>query len=725
MSNLKIFVLWLLFSCVLLGVYSPALRGGPIWDDEAHMTRVDLRGVHGLWLMWTKPGTSQQYYPMVDTAFWIQHKLWGDSTLGYHVVNVLLHAFVAVLIGTVLSRMSVPGAWLAAVIFALHPVHVESVAWISELKNVLSTTFYMLALVCYLRFRPAVPPPVVVKKPVVTSYKPKPVTAPATTATTTTSGGAAVSPATTATPVASTVAVDTEDETGPLTFYFMAFALFAAALLTKSVTASLPAAILLLTWWRRGRLSLNRDVLPLLPFFIVGVAMGLYTAWFEKTHVIGPSINEFNYSIAERFLIAGRVLWFYAGKLVWPTDLIFIYPRWTPNVHEWRQWLYPAAAGLFLLSLVLLLLLNRNWGRGPLTAALFFGGTLVPALGFIDVYPFRYSFVADHFQYLASLGVIGFFACAYGKLLQKAPGCAAAAIGHAPVVAVAVLLAVLSFQQSRMYSDVEALWKTTIEKNPKAMMAYQNLSLVHMNKGDLLQFQGLRSEATERYNQAIEVLFKAREINPADPDTYTNLSVVYNSMDNYYEALANADKAIELGDRKANAYLNKIVALKNLGRISEAIDTSYAALKIDPDNHKVYNGLGVLYALSNRYDEAFLQFQRAMETGPKDANGESVYLEALQNYAYARFDNGDFDESVRLYRRMVSINPKDPRVHLQLGNLLGDLNRTDEALEAWNEVIRLSPDSELAKIAQSNIEFVKIKREADKDSKQPPPEPVP
>jgi len=597
----------------------------------------------------------------------------------------------------------VPGAWLAAVIFALHPVHVESVAWISELQNVLSATFYMLALACYLRFRPAVPPPVVVKKPVVSGYKPKPTVAPAT-------------------PAASTVGVDTEEATGPLTFYFMAFALFAAALLTKSVTASLPAAILLLTWWRRGRPSFHRDVLPLLPFFVVGAAMGLYTAWFEKTHVIGPSINEFNYSIAERFLIAGRALWFYAGKLVWPLELIFIYPRWTPNVHEWRQWLFPTAAALLIF---VLLLTSRKLGRGPLTAALFFGGTLLPALGFINIYPFRYSFVADHFQYIASAGVIAFFACTYGGLIRRMHGCAAF-IGYAPAIAVAALLAVLSVQQSRMYSDVETLWTTTIEKNPKAVIAYLNLGIVHIKTGGNHLYYGRRMEAVEEYNKAIEILTKARELDPKNSDVYTNLSVVYNNMDNYYEALANADKAIELGARNSLAHLNKINALRKLGRITDAIDTSFAALKTDPDNYSIYNALGVLYALNRQSEEAFSQFERALETGPKRADGESIYFEGMKNFAYARLDNGDFDEAVKLYRRMIKINPDDARIYLQLGNVLGDMGRVDEAVAAWNEVLRLTnDDTELAKLAQNNIEFIKLKREADKTPEPSPAAPTP
>ncbi|MDI1318806.1 MAG: hypothetical protein PSW75_01255, partial [bacterium] len=328
---------------LILVAYLPALSGGLLWDDNGHITRTDLRSWEGLFRIWSEIGATQQYYPLLHSAFWLEHHLWGDATLGYHLLNVLLHATTACLFGRLLQRLAVPGAWLAALLFALHPVCVESVAWISEQKNTLSAVFYLAAALAYLRF---------------------------------------------------------DDGERTPRRYVLATGLFVLALLTKSVTATLPAALLVVGWWRRGRLDWRRDVRPLLPWFVLAGASGLFTAHFESA-LIGAQGADFNLGVLQRCLLAGRVVWFYLGKLAWPADLIFIYPRWTIDTAVWWQWLFPLA-GLALLG-------GLAWwsrqSRGPLAAALLFGGTLFPVLGFVNVYPFVFSFVADHFQYLASLAV--------------------------------------------------------------------------------------------------------------------------------------------------------------------------------------------------------------------------------------------------------------------------------------------------------------------------------
>jgi hypothetical protein len=244
------------------------------------------------------------------------------------------------LVALVLYRLSVPGAYFAAAIFALHPVQVESVAWITEIKNTLSGVFYLGATIAWLRYR----------------------------------------------------------DKGGGTAYALAFLLFILALCSKTVTATLPAALLLIQWWRRGRLERLSDVLPLAPFFIFGVAAGLYTVWVERA-LIGAEGAAFDLTFIERLLVAGRALWFYAGKLVWPVNLLFIYPRWSVSQNEWRQYIYPAAA----LAVIVVAWALRKESRGPLAGVLYFAGTLFPALGFFNVYPFQFSFVADHFQYLASI----------------------------------------------------------------------------------------------------------------------------------------------------------------------------------------------------------------------------------------------------------------------------------------------------------------------------------
>ena len=309
-----------------------------------------------MYRIWFELGATQQYYPLLHSAFWVEHNLWGDATLGYHLVNILLHAAAAVMVALVLRRLSVPGAYLAAAVFALHPVHVESVAWITELKNTLSIVFYLGAVLSYLAF----------------------------------------------------------DRTRKTRWWLGALGLFVLGLMSKTTAATLPAALLVIFWWQRGRLSWQRDVRPLAPFFVLGLLAGLLTAWVERK-LIGAEGAAFDLTIVERCLLAGRAIWFYLGKLFWPTELIFIYPRWQVSQAVWWQYLFPAAALLLLAGLWAL----RRRCRGPLAGLLFFVGTLLPALGFCNVYPFLYSFVADHFQYLASLGPITLAAAGVALLFAR------------------------------------------------------------------------------------------------------------------------------------------------------------------------------------------------------------------------------------------------------------------------------------------------------------------
>ena len=286
-GKVSIFAAGLLVAVFL--AYQPAWQGGFIWDDDAHVTRPELRSWQGLYRIWFDIGATQQYYPLLHSVFWVEHKLWGDATLGYHLVNILLHAAAALLVALILRRLAIPGAYLAAAIFALHPVQVESVAWITELKNTLSAVFYLAAALVYLR--------------------------------------------------------STKTRRPPL--YWRALALFVLGLLSKTVTATLPAALLVIFWWQRGRLSWRRDVLPLVPFFVLGAAAGMFTAWVERK-LIGAEGPAFDLTLIERCLIAGRAIWFYLGKLFWPGDLIFIYPRWQVSQAVWWQYLFPAAALLLL-----------------------------------------------------------------------------------------------------------------------------------------------------------------------------------------------------------------------------------------------------------------------------------------------------------------------------------------------------------------------------------------
>ncbi len=275
-----------LMFCATLVAYLPALRGDLLWDDNMHVTRADLRSLHGLWRIWFDLGATQQYYPLLHSAFWLEHRLWGDAVLGYHLTNVVLHAASALLVVMIVRRLALPGAWLAGFVFALHPVCVEAVAWISEQKSTLSGVFYLAAALIYLNF----------------------------------------------------------DGTRRKSHYFTALALFVLALMSKSVTATLPAAILVVLWWQRGRLDWKRDVMPLVPWLVVGASAGLFTAWVESApRLIGAQGAQYALTWLQRLLLAGSVPWFYAWKVIWPADLMFTYPHWTIDSSELRQYLFPLA----------------------------------------------------------------------------------------------------------------------------------------------------------------------------------------------------------------------------------------------------------------------------------------------------------------------------------------------------------------------------------------------
>ncbi len=333
-----------------VAVYTPTFRGGLVWDDDANITVPDLQSFGGLYRIWFDPAATAQYYPLVHTAFWLEHKLWGDAVLGYHLVTVLWHCVAVLLVYAILSRLKIPGALLASAIFALHPVMVESVAWITEQKNTLSTVFYLSAMLVYIRF----------------------------------------------------------DQSRKLSVYFFALGLFVLALCSKTATVTLPAALLVIFWWQRGTLSGRRDVRPLIPFFAVAAAAGFVTAWVEW-EIVGAKGSHFQLTLVERFLLAGRAVWFYLGKLIWPNNLLPAYPRWEIDPTQWWQWALPLGALVATIALWAV----RKWSRAPLAAWLYFCGTLFPVLGFFNVYYFLYSFVADHFQYLSSLGIIAFLSAGF------------------------------------------------------------------------------------------------------------------------------------------------------------------------------------------------------------------------------------------------------------------------------------------------------------------------
>ena len=614
-SSQKTHIFWagLIFLATMLS-YIPAMRGGYIWDDDHYITEnTTLRTPDGLRRIWLEPKALPQYYPLVHTTFWLEYHLWHVHPFGYHLVNVLLHALNAILLLLLLSHLRVPGAWLAALLFALHPVQVESVAWITERKNVLSAFFYLASFLAYLRYYDLT----------VDSDQTSPGIHPATS--------------------------KVKDNFWP--FYPLSFFLFLCALLSKTITCSLPAAILLVLWWKRDRICW-RDLPPLIPYFVVGAFLGLTTVWLERHHV-GAQGAEWALSFVDRVLVAGRALWFYAGKLVWPYELTFIYPRWQIDAGAWWQYLFPVAAMAVIFALWLL---RHRIGKGPLVAVLFFAGTLFPALGFFDIYPMRYSFVADHFQYLASMGLIALGAATVSILLTGL-GPWQRKSGLALCLTVVLIFAIQVWQQGTIYTDAETLYQDTITKNPNSWMAHNNLGLI-------LKAQG-------RHHEAIAHFSRALQIRPNDAEVHNNLGNVLALKGETEKAIANFIKALELEPNLPGAHNNLGNVLEHQGKINEALYHYSKALQLKPTFADAYFNLGNLQARQGKSEEAIVNFTLALQLKPK-------FAEAHNSLGVVLARQGKLKEAIDHFREAIDINPHFRQAHRNLSIALQQTGGTEK-----------------------------------------------
>lgn len=420
-----------------------------------------------------------------------------------------------------------------------------------------------------------------------------------------------------------------------------------------------------------------KDFLPLLPFFLVGIVFGLTTAWVEKTNV-GAHGADWSYTFVERCLIGGRALWFYGAKLAWPGQLTFIYPHWIISTHIWWEWLFPiAAAGL----IAGLWLARHRIGRGPLAALLFFGGTLGPALGFINVYPMRYSFVADHFQYLASVGLIALGAAALKRMPRAIP------------VLVVIVCGVLTWQRTHVYRDQETLWRDTLAKNPGCVMAYVNL-------GDYLHQE-------KRNDEAIEL----------------------------------DRKAIQIDSKSYAAWSNLGIALSDEGRFDEAIEAYHKSIQIKPDFYQALNNLGLILVAHGRLDDAIENFQKAIQINPKRPDihffmGMALYMtgrarEAMDQYHEALSLNPDLPDALNNLAWILATNPDDglrnstqavdlaeracalthygnPPFVGTLAAAYAEAGRFPEAVSAAKKAEQLAINAHLADIAKAERQLIEL-----------------
>ena len=607
---------WVLGLCLAAAIfiaYLPVWHAGFIWDDDAYVTQNSLlTAPDGLSRIWFSAHMQSQYFPLVFTTLRFEHALWGMNPLGYHLVNVFLHAANALLLWQLLRRLAVPGAWLAAAIFALHPVQVESVAWITELKNVESTLFYLLALLAWVKF---------IGKPATPSWS----------------------------------------------FYWLALLFLVLALFSKTTACTLPAALLLILWWRREQIGLRR-ILQVLPFLLIGLAMGVLSVWWEK-HLgdyIDPDAGA-HFGFVQKVLIATRAVWFYAMTDLWPFNLTFIYPRWEIDPNAPLQYL--GLAGCLVLAL-LLWRHRRVLGQSVTVGVVFFVAALSPLLGFIPLYTFRYSFVADHYQYLACAGLIVPVAALISN--RMAGECPGRIFFRGLSASLLLLLGILTWKRADVYAVQETLWRDTIAKNPGCWMAHNNLGLGFFNKGQI-------EEAVSRYQDAISLKSDYAE-------AHYNLGIALFAKNQVDAAIDEYKEAIRLAPNYALAHNNLGVALVHKGQPDAAISQYQEAIRLRPDYAEAHNNLGLTLLSQGQLDAAISQFQESIRLNSVDA-------ESHNNLGNALLQKGQTDEAVRQYQEAIRLKPDDAGAFFNLGNALQKLGRTDEAIRQFQEAVRLEPEN--------------------------------
>ena len=634
--------------------YAQVFRAGFIWDDESHLTQNPcVIGPLGLKEIWTT--TQAVYYPLVLTTFWALHKFVALNPLPYHALNVFLHAVSAILLWRVLRLLEVRGAWLGAALWALHPVMVQSVAWVTELKNTQSCVFYLLSILFFLKWKDQ--------------------------------EGAVSRPP--------------QRRTGDRFFLVFALSLlfFLLATLSKPSVAMLPFVLALCIWWTRGNIRW-RDALALVPFALISVVASAWTIWEQRFHAraVGPDWMQ---TFPERLIIAGKAIWFYLGKLVSPHPLIFIYPRWnidSSNVVAYLS-LLAAIAGLFALWFI-----RAKWSRALFFAAAYYVVSLFPVLGFFNVYFFRYSFVSDHFQYLASMGPLALTGAGVATLLGRLDGTRAYRVSHPGAVPrsastiasprrrlvlsgalcgiLLVSLGFLTWRQTAQYHDLSALYTATLQRNPGCWMAHYNLGIV-------LSEQGEADQAIEHYAQAVA-------LRPDYAEAHYNLGRLLVEHGQLADAIAHYERAAAINPADAEAQNNLGVTLFGIGRADDAIAHYRKALEIRPDYAEASCNLANALIAKGDFDGAIARYTACLALIPDQE-------EAQYNLASALLRKGRTDEAIVEYQEMLQMHPESADAHANLGSAWLAKGRVRDAMAEYTKALQISPEN-LA--ALSNLAWV-------------------
>jgi tetratricopeptide (TPR) repeat protein len=659
-----------------LWVFSPAWSGGWVWDDTAEILRngpiqSSWRAIAG---MWTAPAGAD-YFPLKETVQWFEWHLWGANPLGYHLVSISLHLVSGLLFWRLLVRLGVPFAWTAALFFAVHPIVVESVAWIAELKNTLSLPLLLASALAYASYD---------------ERRERP--------------GAAWKE-----------------------MYALSLLAFLASILAKSSGVMFPLVILIYAWFRHGRIT-RQAILGAVPFAAISGAVGAATIWFQEHRAISGVMAPAG-GFGDRLAIAGHAIVFYFVKAVIPWPIEPVYPGWRVG----SSFLADAWPWLAIV-IVATVLWNRRaaWGRGPILALGWFVLNLVPILGFIRMSFARLSPVSDHLAYIALLGVVGGFAGALGSLTRAGPRAALSCT-------VALVLGAFAWEShllSATYRDDRTFWTFASQQNPEAWAPHNNLGLIEIADGRLPeaadQFEAvLRSgelqaevynnlgttftrlgryddaaaqfeaalrlqpgypvaEAnlgnvlaqTRQYDQAIVHYRRSLELKPDIADVHFRLGMAYLLTEHPNEAAAEFTEACNLDPNVAEPRYRLATLLANSGRLPEAITRFQETVAIDPSRADAYAGLGLALTLSQRAQEALEPLRRAVALKPRSA-------EATAYLGLALFRLGRLPEAIDAYHSAIGLSGDNPDIWFNLADALRSAGRVGEARLASEQAERL------------------------------------
>jgi tetratricopeptide (TPR) repeat protein len=633
----------LFLSVLTLLIYSPAFHGGFIFDDINHLVSDRrLQTFAGLIKIWLYPTQDyqHQYYPLTSTTFWLMHQLWGFNTLGFHLVNVSMHALNALLLWRLLALLKVPGSYWAALLFAVHPVNVQSVAWIIELKNVQSCFFYLAAAIAFMY-------------PLLKYGKVR------------------------------------------WSWYIAALLLFVCALLSKAATSSLPIGLLLLLFWKR-RQTFWRDLLWLLPFIVMGGMFAGYVKNLEE-QFSGNGL-DLGLNTSDRWVLLGQTIWFYATQLVLPVDMRFVYPKWRVDATQWLQWL--PTCGL-LVVVVLFVKMRKLWGNGPLAGLLYFCLAIGP-LAFVSVAYMRFSYVANHWVYWASMGFITLMATALVQCLTRRK------LRVAVMLIVVCGMGLRSWYHAHLYEGSIPMWRHVLAEYPTFSSAHLNLAnFIRADDpaGAFSHYQLALMYNPYSYRSLIGMGTLFLQTNkPVLCRFYTAQAILYDPHNPFFW-YQNARAKIVLGQvHEGQKILEKVLSKKPdqfesivllahvyliENRLADAAKLADQAHEIDPEDQQTLGIVGMVQARQGNNEQAKENLIKAIVLNPSFNDG-------LLTLAIINHQQGNLGVAQMYYKRVLALDENSVAAHEKLGLTYWEQSKWDLALEHCGKAYELDPTRILA-----------------------------